>query len=129
MSEGVDVTLKGVHFSGGGSAIATTAAKGSLTLVDCGFTDFKGPAIRAESSVPRGFRIRMTGGNSYTAQLYRGNADNVGEELLYFLLRAAHLQRERSAVKRRACDVFRLFVGNYRARVYDDDTVAYRLHL
>ena len=75
MSEGADVTLKGVHFSGGGSAIATTAAKGSLTLVDCGFTDFKGPAIRAESSVPCGFRIRMTGGNSYTAQLYRGNAD------------------------------------------------------
>ena len=73
--EGADVSLKGVLFSGGGSAIATTAAKGSLTLVDCGFTDFKGPAIRAESSVPRGFSIRMTGANSYTAQLYRGNAD------------------------------------------------------
>ena len=73
--EGADVSLNGVLFSGGGSAIATTAVKGSLTLVDCGFTDFRGPAVRAESSVPRGFRIRMTGGNSYTAQLYRGNAD------------------------------------------------------
>ena len=81
--EGADVSLKGVHFTGGGSAIATTAARGSLTLVDCGFTDFKGPAIRAEAALsaksgetplPQ-FRIRMTGGNSYTAQLYRGNAD------------------------------------------------------
>ena len=73
--EGANVALKGIFFSGGGSAIATTAETGVLTLVDCGFTDFKGPAIRAESSVPRSFAIRMTGGNSYTAQLYRGNAD------------------------------------------------------
>lgn len=75
ISEGADVSFKGVHFTGGGSAIDIAASKGALTLVDCSFTDFKGPAIRAESSVPRGFSIRMTGGNSYTAQLYRGNAD------------------------------------------------------
>ena len=72
---GADVSFKGIHFTGGGTAVATSATKGSLTLVDCGFTDFKGPAVLAESSVPRGFRVLMTGGNSYTAQLYRGNAD------------------------------------------------------
>lgn len=73
--EGADVSFKGVLFTGGGTAVATSATNGSLTFVDCGFTDFKGPAVLAESSVPRGFRVRMTGGNSYTAQLYRGNAD------------------------------------------------------
>ena len=73
--EGADVSFKGVHFTGGGTAVATSATKGSLTFADCGFTDFKGPALLAESSVPRGFSIRMTGGSSYTAQLYRGNAD------------------------------------------------------
>lgn len=75
--EGANVALKGIFFSGGGSAVVTTASKGSLTLVDCGFTDFKGPAIRAESAVPCGFHIALTGGNSYTANLYCGNADVV----------------------------------------------------
>lgn len=81
--EGASVTLKGILCAGGGTAISTQANRGQLTLVDGGFADFKGPAIRVDSATPRGFKIRATGGNSYVAQLYRGNADAVFDVYWY----------------------------------------------